>query len=144
MEHWLLSDKNLTGLLRFMAKLIFGHVNSYFLLTHCRKKIEITDLKRILAGENTSVLIILAPLYAYIFLAKRFWSIIQYSHPVREHRIQEMSLSLVSGCKKVSLLQGENGWKGSMIISTSNHDNVYLVTAIFYTNKIYCLLDSIG
>ncbi len=26
-EHWLLSDRNLTGLLQFMAKLMFGNVN---------------------------------------------------------------------------------------------------------------------
>ncbi len=35
---------------------MFGNVNWYFLLT----QIEITDLKPFLAGENTSVLIILA------------------------------------------------------------------------------------
>ncbi len=26
-EHWLLSDKSLTGLLQLMSKLMFGHVN---------------------------------------------------------------------------------------------------------------------
>ncbi len=26
-EHWLLSDKNITGLLQLMAKLMFGNVN---------------------------------------------------------------------------------------------------------------------
>ncbi len=38
---------------------MFGNVNWYFLLTHY-SKIEITDLKPFLAGENTSVQIILA------------------------------------------------------------------------------------
>ncbi len=58
-EHWLLSDKNLTGLLQLMTKSMFGNVNWYFLLT-LQQKIEITDLKPFLAAEHTSVLIILA------------------------------------------------------------------------------------
>ncbi len=37
-----------------------GNVNWYFLLTHYNKRVEITEVKPFLAGENTSVLIILA------------------------------------------------------------------------------------
>ncbi len=47
---------------------MFGNVNRYLLLTH-GQKIEITDLKPFLAGENTSVLIILATtVYIYIYI----------------------------------------------------------------------------
>ncbi len=47
---------------------MFGNVNWYLLLTY-GQKIEITDLKPFLAGENTSVLIILATtVYIYIYI----------------------------------------------------------------------------
>ncbi len=55
-EHWLLSDKYLTGLLQLMdvwkCKMIFPTGTQ-------QQNIEITDLKPFLAGENTSVPIIL-------------------------------------------------------------------------------------
>ncbi len=58
----LCANKNLTGLFQLMAKLIFGNIHRYIILTHYSKRYKITDLKpkHFLAGENTSVLIILA------------------------------------------------------------------------------------
>ncbi len=53
-EHWLLSDKHLTGLLQLMDKWVFGNVNWY--TDTLQQKIEITDFKYFLAAENTSVL----------------------------------------------------------------------------------------
>ncbi len=59
-EHWLLSDKNLTGLLQLMAKIYVWKCKLIFPTDTLQQKIEITDLKPFLAAEHTSVLIILA------------------------------------------------------------------------------------
>ncbi len=55
------SDKNLTGLLQLMAKMNVCKCKLIFPTDTLQQKIEITDLKPFeLAGENTSVLIVLA------------------------------------------------------------------------------------
>ncbi len=67
------ANKNLTGVLKWMAKWMFGNVNWYFLLT-LQQKIIITDLNPCLAGENTSVVTILATtvwIYIYIYMATK-------------------------------------------------------------------------
>ncbi len=61
-EHWLLSDKNHTGLLQLIAKWMFGNVNWYFLLT-LQQKIQKTDLSGILKVMS---------IYNGIFLSYRF------------------------------------------------------------------------
>ncbi len=54
------ANKNLTRLLKLMTKWMFTNVKLIFPSEILQQKIEITDLKPFLTGENTSVLIILA------------------------------------------------------------------------------------
>ncbi len=67
-EHWL-SDKNLTWLWK-SGKIHFWKCKLIFPTDTLQQKIEITDLKHFEAGENTSVLIILATTVIVCFTGK--------------------------------------------------------------------------